>query len=387
MGGMYEKILMRGGMTPLDNFTPETVIAKNSIGSNSGNLLYAYGVYRTLMTEDTIIDVDYYGVEETYSEKDIARINEEYDAYVCPLANAFRKSFEENLIKYANFFDKLTIPCYIIGIGLNAPYEPEIGASRPFDEAAKKFVKAALEKSSIIGLRGEITGENLSQRSLYLSKTLKIAFNLSNITPENIVRFAFHEMQTYPDHHLIEQNRDELKLLYYGTQYIPNKDASILLSREISHPLIQENRYHCFINIPTWLDFLRGIDLSIGSKLHGNVVDVLSGCPALFMPLDSRMRELVAYHDFPAIPHMQVKEDDQIEKLVQKVDMTSHLKKHKANFERFVGFLNKNSVPHIYLDDIGRKDAPLDKKIAQISYHEVESILHRSNQEVTKRIG
>lgn len=139
IGGMYEKILMRGGMTPLDNFTPETVITKNSIGSNSGNLLYAYGVYRTLMTEDTIIDVDYYGVEETYSEKDIARINEEYDAYVCPLANAFRKSFEENLIKYANFFDKLTIPCYIIGIGLNAPYEPEIGAPRPFDEAAKSL--------------------------------------------------------------------------------------------------------------------------------------------------------------------------------------------------------------------------------------------------------
>lgn len=230
-------------------------------------------------------------------------------------------------------------------------------------------------------------GENLSQRSLHLSKTSKIAFNLSNITPENIVRFAFHEMQTYPDHHLIEQNWDELKLLYYGTQYIPNKDASILLPREISHPLIQGNRYHCFINIPTWLDFLRGIDLSIGSKLHGNVAAVLSGCPALFMPLDSRMRELVAYHDFPAIPHMQVKEEDQIEKLVQKVDMTSHLKKHKANFERFVGFLNKNSVPHIYLDDIGRKDAPLDEKIAQISYHKVESILHRSNQEVTKRIG
>ena len=407
------KILMRGGMTPLDNLSPEVVISDNSIGANSGNLLYAFGVYRTLMTEDTVIDMDYYGVERNYTNTDIARINQEYDAYVCPLADAFRDAFEEKLIKYANFFNKLTIPCYVIGLGLRAPYEPEIEAPRSFDGAAKKFVKAALKKSSVIGLRGEITGEylkrlgfredidympigcpsmyafgeNLPQRALQLSESSKISFNLSSITPENIMRFAFQEMQTYKNHYLVEQNRDELRLLYYGTEYRPNKNASALLPRRISHPLLQEDRYHIYINIPTWVSFLHSIDFSVGSKLHGNVAAVLSGCPALFMPLDSRMRELAAYHDFPSIPYMHIKEDDQIKDLIEKVDLTSHLKKHNANFERFIGFLNKNNVPHIYQDDIARKDAPLDTKMAQISYHEVESILHCSNQEVIRRIG
>lgn len=409
-----KKILMRGGMTPLDNLSPETVIENNSIGANSGNLLYAYGVYRTLMTEDTVIDMDYYGVERNYTDKDIQRINREYDAYVCPLADAFRDAFTNKLLKYANFFNKLTIPCYVIGVGLRAPYEVEIDTPRPFDDAAREFTKAALRKSSIIGLRGEITGEylkhlgfreeidytpigcpsvyalgrTLPQRQLNLTSESRIAFNLSSITPENIMRFAFHEMERYPNHHLIEQNQDELRLLYYGTPYNPNKNASVLLPRKISHSLLQEDRYHIFINVPTWIHFLQNIDLSIGSKLHGNVAAVLSGAPALFMPLDSRMRELAAYHAFPSVPYMQVNEYDHIEDLIGKVDMESHLKQHAGNFDHYIDFLNRNCIDHIYKSDSNYAGpSSLDNKMKEISYCEIESILHCSNQEVLRRIG
>lgn len=408
-----KKILMRGGMTPLDNMSPEYVIKNNSIGANSGNLLYAFGVYRTLMTEDTIIDMDYYGVERSYTDKDIDRINQEYDAYVCPLADAFRDAFTDKLKKYTHFFNRLTIPCYVIGVGLRAPYEPDITSPKIFDEAAKDFVKAALKKSSVIGLRGEITGEYLKhlgfreeidytpigcpsvyarggelyKNRLSLTKESKLSFNLSSITPENVMRFAFHEMERYPNHYLVEQNQDELRLLYYGTPYKPNKDASVLLPRKVSNRLLQEDRYHIFINIPTWLNFLSSMDLSIGSKLHGNVAAILAGIPVFFMPLDSRMRELVSYHNFPSVPYTQIKENDHIEELISKIDMDSHLKRHPENFSHFLDFLNRNNIEHIYKNDIKRKSAPLDKKMREISYQEVVSILQCSNQEVLERIG
>ena len=405
------RILMRGGMSPLDNLSPEVVIDKNSIGANSGNMLYAYGVFRSLLTEDTVIDMDYYGVERNYTDEDIEQINEKYDAYVCPLADAFRDAFTEKLIKYANFFNKLRIPCYVIGVGLRAPYEPQIEDARVFDEAAAKFVKAALNKSAVIGLRGEITGEYLKKlgfiegkhyipigcpsmyscgkklpyRKLELNEDSTIAFNLSSITPENIMRFAFSEMRRYPNHELIEQNRDELKLFYYGSPYAPNKSASVLLPRKISHPLLQENRYHIFINVPTWIRFLSKCDLSIGSKLHGNIAAVIAGCPALFMPLDSRMRELVAYHNFPSIPYSLVSADDRICDLLEKVDITSYLKVQGHNFNRFVDFLNMNGLDSIYLKNRDRTDAPLDEKIKKIDYFDPESILCCTNQEALRR--
>lgn len=406
-----KKYLMRGGVSPLDNFPPELVIARNSIGANSGNLLYAYGVYRTLLTEDTIIDVDYYGVERCYTDKDIDRINEEYDAYICPLADAFRDAFTEKLVKYANFFKKLKIPCYVIGVGLRAPYEPNVTDSHIFDDAAKQFVSAALDKSAIVGLRGEITGcylkhlgfregidytpigcpsmyakgKALDQRQINLSDESRIAFNLSSITPENIMQFAFCQMQSYKNHYLVEQNQDELKLLFYGSKYKPNKNASELLPRDVFNPLMQKDRYRIFINIPTWLNFLRTIDLSIGSKLHGNVAAVLSGCPAIFFPLDSRMRELVAYHAFPAITHDAVKPTDTIREIVEKIDLRSHIVQQGQNFQHFLYFLNKNQIDHIYKEDSDRQEAPLDELIAQRTYCQVESALYCKNDELIRR--
>src|SRR5699024_5555224 len=70
-------ILIRSGISPLDNFNAAYMINNNSIGGNVGNLIYAYTVYRTLMTEDTNIVPDYY----SRNPKNADEINEKYDAY------------------------------------------------------------------------------------------------------------------------------------------------------------------------------------------------------------------------------------------------------------------------------------------------------------------
>lgn len=415
-----KKYLMRGGISPIEAMAPEMVIEKNAIGSNSGNLLYAFGVYRTLMTEDVVIDMDYYGVEMNYTDKDIARINEEYDAYICPLADAFRDAFAGKLLKYADFFSKLKIPCYVIGLGVRTPYEPTIMNRQPFDNEAKRFVKAILDHSSMLGLRGEITGtylkrlgftegrdfqvigcpsmymygRELPQRPLKLDANglvphdATISFNMSSITPDNLLAFMMNQIDRFPDHYCIEQNEAELRMLYYGVNYVSDKvKPDTLLPLNVFHPLLQEDRYRVFINVPTWLNFLRGSDLCVGSKLHGNVAGVLAGCPTLFFPLDGRMRELVQVHDFPSIPYTDVPADAKLEEMIARVDMQSHVKKHAQNFDRFVDFLDKNGIDHIYAKDRNRKDAPVDALMAKQTYPEVTSILKCSKEETIHRIN
>lgn len=149
-----KKYLMRGGLNPLEVKSTEKIIHDNLIGANSGNLLYAFGVYRTLMKEDVTIDMDYYGVERRYTDQDIERINQEYDAYICPLADAFRDAFTQKLYKYAHFFNKLTIPFYVIGVGMRSSINGELEESYIFDDAAKAFMKAATRNGRIVGLRG-----------------------------------------------------------------------------------------------------------------------------------------------------------------------------------------------------------------------------------------
>src|SRR5699024_2597558 len=124
-----------------------------------GNLVYQYSIIRTLMTEDTTITPDYYKRNPNRAEE----INEKYDCYIIPLADAFREDFIPILRDYTKLIKKLTIPVVVIGVGLRAPFEPKLNEGFPFDEDVKQFVKAVLEKSSMLGLRGEITSEYLSK--------------------------------------------------------------------------------------------------------------------------------------------------------------------------------------------------------------------------------
>lgn len=144
---------------PLETFDAPQMILNNSIRGNVGNLVNAYGVFRTLMTEGTTITPDYY--KTNHNNADL--INEKYDYYIIPLADAFRKEFVHTLRRYTKLIKKLKIPVVVIGVGLRASYEPNLDEGFPFDDDANSFVSAVLEKSSIIGVRGEITAKYLSK--------------------------------------------------------------------------------------------------------------------------------------------------------------------------------------------------------------------------------
>lgn len=101
-----KKVLVRAGMSPLDTFSADEMIKRNSIGNNVGNLMYAYSVFRNLTTENVELDADYYRKDPD----DANRINETYDAYVIPLANAIRPSFIPALKRYTALIERLKIP-------------------------------------------------------------------------------------------------------------------------------------------------------------------------------------------------------------------------------------------------------------------------------------
>src|SRR5699024_3693385 len=148
-----KNILIRSGISPLETFDASYMVNKNSIGGNVGNLIYAYSVYKTLMTEGTNIVPDYYSRNPQNADE----INEKYDSYIIPLADAFRTDFIHELKDYTKLIKKLKIPVIVIGVGLRAPSEPKLNEGFPFDDDVKEFVKAVLEKSNMLSVRGLIT--------------------------------------------------------------------------------------------------------------------------------------------------------------------------------------------------------------------------------------
>ena len=156
-----KKILMRAQMQHDAAFSPDTVLLENLMGGNSGNWLYQYSLFRTLMV-DSSVKIDIFNAnKQTVDDSFIKSVNESYDCFVIPLANAFKKSFGKELRTLTRMVKKLNIPCIVIGIGIQMKLGKDFCAAYEDKEAAKNFVKAVLDKSSVIGVRGEATADFL----------------------------------------------------------------------------------------------------------------------------------------------------------------------------------------------------------------------------------
>ncbi|NRG34885.1 polysaccharide pyruvyl transferase family protein [Niallia circulans] len=381
-----KKILIRAGMSPLEPFDAAKMIMDNTFGGNIGNLIYQYSVFRTLMTKDTIITPDYY----TYGPDRADEINENYDCYIIPLADAFRNEFIPSLRRYTKLINKLKIPVVVIGVGLRAPFEPKLNEGFPFDKDVKNFVKAVLKKSSIIGVRGEITakyltrlgfregidhvvigcpsmytfGRELSIRNTRVTKESKICVNSSRRSQKKVLDFIARGMAEYPNHYFIPQWLKELKLTYLGAPSIA--EISKKYPIKMSDPVYMNNRVRFFLNVPTWLEFIKDADLSFGARLHGNIAATIAGTPSLIIPKDARMRELAEYHQLTNLMANKITGKTSLLEIIEKSDFQSPVKVQGRNFDHFIDFLNKNQLEHIYINTVTPSTVPLDQKLADI---------------------
>lgn len=385
-----KKILVRSGMSPLDTFSADEIIKRNAIGNNVGNLIYAYSIYRNMTTDNVELVSDYYRKDP----KDADMINETYNAYIFPLANGIRKSFIPSLKKYTELIEKLTIPVYVIGLGMSFPFEPNISTKRPYDDDVKKFVSAVLERSSMLGLRGQITADYLSYlgfkegvdhqvigcpsmytfgntikiRDLHLNESSSVSINMTPAANQNVLKFLNGLSRKFNHLNFIPQDMDELVLTYAGTPLLGNSVNSTLdnYPNSLNSEVYQEDKVKFFLNAPTWIEHMKTVDLSIGTRLHGNVVPLLAGSPSITIPIDARMRELSEYHNLPRVSSEEVNGNTCLEELVEKVDFHAVEKTHQKNYDNFIRFLAKNSIHHIYDRNADGVKQPLEKALETI---------------------
>ncbi|MCT1579229.1 polysaccharide pyruvyl transferase family protein [Oceanobacillus kimchii] len=383
-----KNILIRSNLSPFDTFDATKVILENSIGGNVGNLVYQYSVFRTFLKENTTITPDYYDFNPSRADE----INEKYDCYVIPLADAFRQSFVPSLRKYTQLIKKLKIPVVVIGVGLRAPFEPDLNKGFDFDNDVKNFVSAVLEKSNMIGLRGEITSDYLSQlgfkegvdhtvigcpsmytfgrelniRNTSITKDSMVTVNSSPLSPRHVHDFIHRGMKEYSNHYFIPQWKKELLMTYVGAPSV--RDDNTKYPQKMSDKVYMENRVRYFLNVKTWIDFIKKADLSFGARLHGNITATISGTPSLIIPKDARMRELTNYHGLTHIWAGDITEDTKLSDVIEKSDFHSPEKKQAQNFDHFIDFLNKNNLDHIYKETNNPAHIPFDKQLALVDH-------------------
>ena len=232
--------------------------------------------------------------------------------FIIPLANAFREDFVEELRNLTKLIRKLKIPCVVIGVGVQADYEPDFNKTNNFDKDVIDFCNAVLEKSCSIGVRGEITERYLIKLgikrrkidvigcpSMYtyggflplkrlqdFSSKMKISLSYNPNRNKEFYDFFERIKEQCPNYCYILQSLNEMKLLYagdsvpniekYNRHYVGTADSRSFL----------ENHMRMFINVPSWIQFLSQMDMGIGCCIHGSIASVLAGNPTVVFAFD-----------------------------------------------------------------------------------------------------
>ena len=107
-----------------------------------------------------------------------------------------------------------------------------------------------------------------------------------------------------------------------------------------------------------WQDsFVREkISFSFGSRIHGNIMALLSGVPAVVVGFDSRTREMAEFYDIPCIQSFDDIKPKNLYALYESLDYSkfnNSFEKKYDSFENFLikcGIVNKINTSNKYLN-------------------------------------
>lgn len=385
-----DKILVRGGADPFKRYLPRDLLIKDSLGGNSGNLMFSYGTMNILSTSKTVCVSTLY--KKKWSAAEIEEINQSYSAFVLPLADAFRAGFIGELNSYTDLISKLKIPCVVNGVGLRAKYDPDPAFSFPFNDDVKRFVRAVLDHSAMLGLRGEITGDYLKKLgfvperdftaigcpSMYMHGSLKengrlengsVGLSLNGLVPERLEQFYIDLITTNENAHIIQQRSEELIDLYYGVERdlstkVPEFSQNNIFEAFDFRAMKADGRVTFFTDVPDWIHYLQSFSLFVGARFHGTVAAVLAGIPTIITPFDSRTRELAAYHQIPTITEKDLEKGFEMEALQDLADYGQVIKAHEKNLSHYKEFLKSNGLPSVFDEqsDLSFGQSPMEKQ-------------------------
>lgn len=360
-------ILLRARKDPFEVVSAEHTLVQNLIGRNAGNLIFSTASYRVLETAGTTITADRFVVDPG----DAGRINERYDAYVVPLANAFRLSFESTLIRLTRLIERLTIPVVVLGVGAQANLAYDTRRLQRMEASVRAFVRAVLERGPSIGVRGELTHDYLrglgfrdvevigcpslfyhgadlrvEKRLAVLDRSSRVAINVSPYV-RSMGPVVAHHVERYPDLTYIPQDLDTLEMMLWG-EVGADVDPADPRPIHLAHPLFRDDKVRFFLDPTPWLDFLATRDFSFGTRIHGNIAALIAGTPAVVLAHDSRTLELARYFE---IPHLQMPSGTpaiDAADLYADADFGPLNRGHAARLATFAAYLDRHGLDHVF---------------------------------------
>lgn len=304
------------------------------IGFNTGNLVYMYAVTQHIQSEKHFfgwkIDVDL--------------INNNYDVLVFVAANQLHPDKDMSIL--ADLFDSIKIPSFVIGLGAQAS---NFSQKMIFNRGTLRFIDIIKEKCSHISARGDFTASVLTDHGATNVVATGCPSNFINFDPKLGDKIVFkdkkinslvinnnlrEDMYDFLSKTINNNQFSDLKFImqepklvldfcrnkttseYYG-QVIKKIQNTLMPTYELSDvEKFSINNFETFFNTEVWMEYLRRFDLSIGSRMHGNMIALQSGIPTIFLTHDARLQEMVDIMKLPSVKFNEAAKTNHLEEIL-----------------------------------------------------------------------
>ena len=325
---------------------------------NFGNKVWLQGILAEISTPECEYEFGYDELSEDF-------INENYDCVLLPLANCFHAGWIQWLEKRAAHVSKLKIPVYVIACGIQADSYDELDSLvNAVSEPATKFIKAVYNTGGEFALRGYFTEEFFRRLgfndavvtgcpSIYqMGRDLKIS---NDKVSENdfvaAINGTFKMPVLYKDIKKADFIcQDVYGKFLYDSEYL---NANPLDKRRVLKHIkrgdydfvraLANGKIKLFADTQQWLSYYvsSNINFAFGRRIHGSIMPILAGVPALCYTLDARTREMTEFFDIPGVmPGGKLKAKSMYEWYLE-TDYRKFNENFAKRFDDFEEFLRK----------------------------------------------
>lgn len=274
----------------------------------------------------------------------------------------------------------LTGPVIALGVGAQAAAYRRLALS----EGSIAFWRLVAEKSSSLGVRGAYSAEVLESigirnvriigcPSFYRSRrgrrpmravlpmSARVGLTLNRMLAGDYTPNAAATRQVQaqllgavarrPASRLYAQGEREEMLLALGLpEHRPERLEQVLAAYGLTDdPYVRDllgARLVAPIGIEAWAaDIASHVEVVVGLRLHGNVMALQQGIPAIPFVYDTRTREVADLFRLPSV-EMQLPRRVDLDALIAEADFHPFERAYAENFATYRGFLDENGLPH-----------------------------------------
>jgi hypothetical protein len=346
-------------------FIPESDLSTKEkidlVGQNTGNLVFHYAA-RKILKGKKLYAWPFFDGYDSVEKSDVA---------IFIAANHLRiGSLTEEFMSYLESIERRAV---VLGLGIQSPLglsAEEIWADLAPDPVQSRFFRWLGSLSGPIGVRGETSAQVLALAgiesrvigcpSLFLNRSKNLGQKISQSLSQALERArapvtgnsntdaqlpkvavaaaATWEVYNNQDAQLSETERRLFRLsLESGGVYIQQSGGSDLIditlgrfssvsdsavasvakilgwgSDDVTFRTIFPGLGRVFFDVVPWLKTVATHDLSIGTRVHGNMLGIAAGIPAIFVPHDGRTQELVETMKLPWVSQQDLSENSSL---------------------------------------------------------------------------